>query len=858
MGTTKLHPPIVDTQSPAQYDLANISIPFRMNKSVGGADFDQISIRIKTTSSSVILGTGTTSAIYDAENNIYKAIFNANGLSDKLQPGQYYKAQLAYVGKDSTVGFYSTATTFKMTNQPQVLIKNLNQDEINIHFYNYIGEYNNIDSTEKVYSYKFNLYDNMNNLVASSGEKIHNSTLDTSKIQSIDTWMTRHSLREEKYTIEYVVKTINGIEVASPKYTIVDNQSSELDLSQYWNLFAENNFDSGCINLYLQSKNQWNKVERASGQFVLVRAASDENYDYWHEITRFDLLAQDTTKPVLIYKDYCVAQGVVYKYAIQSYNSQNVYSKRLNTDFITADFEDIFLSDQNHQLRIRFNPKVSSFKNTILESKVDTIGGKYPFFFRNGNLNYKEFPISGLITMNMDEYQEFIKGIFPPQSYRNKTPSDEVFTMDLSTSLSSGNFKKEREFKEAVLNWLTNGKPKQFRSPGEGNYIIRLMNTSLSPHDQLSRMIHTFNSTAYEIDEYNFTNLQKYNLLFNTVKDIKYLKFAKANADNVNEDNEIELHNIIAAKVIADPGTVINYKDDIDNILKTITVDLSGEYSFIQDNASTITILPNENIDTNAITYATTLNEVNQCLTTLNNRECKEKDEVIEGSNTSILSKILNTSVKTANKYYNENRLYVLDKIDRLQVIQKEVIPLSKYQLNKTFYQRQPEKYIIEYNNYYQNLTNKLDTMKEDVYFTEIDNSLQLRENEDHIEMDKLATEMDKITDCQIVQLEYQNAIKQLELANIENANSLYIGNGLAVTKLEYETLEKNYDNDSFKEVDIETDLVKPTLPINPTEDEKLQYDLELQIYAAELEIIMLQIEQQMLLLEMETSGELK
>jgi hypothetical protein len=79
-----------------------------------------------------------------------------------------------------------------------------------------------------------------------------------------------------------------------------------------------------------------------------VRAASDENYDYWHEITRFDLLAQDTLKPVLVYKDYCVAQGVTYKYAIQSYNNQNIYSKRLNSEFITADFEDIFLSDQNH------------------------------------------------------------------------------------------------------------------------------------------------------------------------------------------------------------------------------------------------------------------------------------------------------------------------------------------------------------------------------------------------------------------------------------------------------------------------------------------------------------------------------
>jgi hypothetical protein len=72
------------------------------------------------------------------------------------------------------------------------------------------------------------------------------------------------------------------------------------------------------------------------------------------------------------------------------------------------DFEDMFLSDGKRQLRVQFNPKVSSFKTTLLESKIDTIGGKYPFFFRNGNVRYKEFPISGLISTLMDTEEEFM------------------------------------------------------------------------------------------------------------------------------------------------------------------------------------------------------------------------------------------------------------------------------------------------------------------------------------------------------------------------------------------------------------------------------------------------------------------
>ena len=34
----------------------------------------------------------------------------------------------------------------------------------------------------------------------------------------------------------------------------------------------------------------------------------------------------------------------------------------------------------------------------MLETKTDTIGGKFPFIFRNGSVSYKEFPISGLIS----------------------------------------------------------------------------------------------------------------------------------------------------------------------------------------------------------------------------------------------------------------------------------------------------------------------------------------------------------------------------------------------------------------------------------------------------------------------------
>jgi hypothetical protein len=50
----------------------------------------------------------------------------------------------------------------------------------------------------------------------------------------------------------------------------------------------------------------------------------------------------------------------------------------------------------------------------------------------------------------------------------------------------------ERRFRNEVLKWLNNGEPKVFRSPTEGNFIVRLMNVSLTPDEKLGRMIYTF------------------------------------------------------------------------------------------------------------------------------------------------------------------------------------------------------------------------------------------------------------------------------------------------------------------------------------------------------------------------------
>ena len=358
------------------------------------------------------------------------------------------------------------------------------------------------DSAEKVYTYKFDLYDENLNLIDTTDWKYHDTSTDLEIDESQDFCRFDRDLDLNKpYYIEYTVRTINNLEVSSGKYKIAQEEGygPSIDIK----IKPQLDFENGRVNIILSGSSDENNFEKiTTGKFKILRASEESNYNHWEQIADFALYGQRPSS--FLHRDYTVKQGVHYIYAIQQYNKYEIFSSKVLSDKIYVDFEHAFLYDGERQLKIKYNPKVSSFKATKLESKLDTIGSKYPFILRNGNVDYKEFPISGLISYKVDEEFCFIKEDFLKQ---------EVGT----TNLIGENIADERNFKLEVLAWLTNGEPKVFKSPGEGNYIIRLLNVSMTPTDSLNRMLHTFNGTAYEIAEYNYDNLVKYGFINNKV-----------------------------------------------------------------------------------------------------------------------------------------------------------------------------------------------------------------------------------------------------------------------------------------------------------------------------------------------------
>ena len=603
------YPPMIEGKLPAFVQGKNpgtttIIIPFLLNRVVSRNDFNAMSLKITTVTGNRTQVTIDTELInYNAQTNNYYATFVINNSASSTSNfigniGQYYKAQVAFKNTTKTgnvvtaftLSAWSSVGVIKCTAEPVITLDTLDLSSDNINYTYFTGKYINSDRTERVYSYSFTIYDKYNNIHETSGELIHNTaendTIVNNTWQSYDTWHSTKSLRDNmQYTIIYSVTTNNGYNKSSHPYRL---KNADVILSDFnAKLLAIPDYDNGCIQLQLiKPHDQLNETE-LNGNFVINRYS--ENLKSWNEVCKFSLHSQFPSEVGIIWTDYTIEHGERYQYAIQRYNSNGLYSSKVynvipnpdpyalikylevdednNPYYITADFEDSFLTDDVKQLKIRFNPQVSSFKPTILESKLETLGGQYPFIFRNGNVNYKEFSIGGLLSYLSDEKELFMQGIYPEAISLNRTRTAAAGQQSLGAqsnkfnnipengaALTSENFYRERQFKTEVLEWLTNGKPKLFRSPGEGNFIVRLMNVSLSPNDTVGRMIHTFTATAYEVAAYNFDNLKYYNLIHLPDTEYQTMKFISV---KLSEHGEIyQPHNMYNAYITnALPGT---------------------------------------------------------------------------------------------------------------------------------------------------------------------------------------------------------------------------------------------------------------------------------------------------------------
>lgn len=507
-----IYPPLIANTIPA-FTASAVKIPFENNPAVVLSSIKGFRLIVKDYNSSKIIAYSkadyTTSIVNEVTFiNFYSDIACEKSITP-FTSGNYYKFQIAYYDEEydknkNTPFYYSSASIGRcVEKEKEIYITDLKENKLseqasNPNIYNsFQGVYVTSMQSEPLYSYRF-IFKNAitNETIQDTGILLFNNSKGYAGTYKINFDIKKELLKDTVYTLQFFVTTVNGYTTQTPLYKIIAASKVPMTTELKFNVLSQ---DAEAVeNGYVKLTISGTSTSKATVQ--IQRTSDEETWNVMAEYTAIGGHEVDYT-----FLDTSVEQGITYKYALvqitTGVNDSKAYSERKYVTSITPDFENIFLTDGEKQLKIKYDPKVSSFKDTILESKTDTIGGQYPFFFRNGQVRYKEIPISGLISYQMDRNNFFVSdeelGISEKSVLKNPT-----------TDLVGYNYTAERKFKLAVLEWLTDGKPKLFRSPSEGNYVVRLMNTSLSPNDTLGRMIHSFSCTGYECAAADIESLQ--------------------------------------------------------------------------------------------------------------------------------------------------------------------------------------------------------------------------------------------------------------------------------------------------------------------------------------------------------------
>lgn len=602
----KLYPPYIEGTLPAFWvdneGNGEMVIPFAFNKAVSKEEIKSLSIKIKSVQNDVLLGSTTLdknggSWSTDGEVRFEVKEFslqNGTNLGISIRRGMFYKIQLAFVDKSGTIGYYSTVGVIKCTSKPTVNIVGFDKNKVNNNSTEFIGSFTQSeggDVTEKVYSSNFRIVDLQGNEIFNTDEVLHNVENNPNSYSSEDRALFNRDLEfGQIYRIQYNVTTTNGLKMSSPKYLLTQQKSLAMEFKGL--LKAELNYEDGFIDIQTIGAIDTDGAEEiVDGTFILAREDS-LNPGVWEELTRFSLKHEFPTRNV--FRDFTIEQGKTYTYSLQQYNPYGIYSDRKKSNKIYADFEDMFLYDGERQLKLRFNPQVSSFKTQLAETRSETIGSKYPFFFRNAQVGYKIFPISGLVSMLSDDNEFFVN--YKDIIRENFIADRDGTVTELSkrkwpnvynhTNLLSENFASERLFKLEVLDWLNNGKVKLFKSPGEGNYLVRVMDTSLAPNAQVGRMLHTVSTTAYECADCIYEKMLEYGIIKNISTDSISSTITNWREHNINNFSFNEnVNNGLASNNLLDDNensaytTYLRFIDFVPGTRFKLVFDSSGDFN---------------------------------------------------------------------------------------------------------------------------------------------------------------------------------------------------------------------------------------------------------------------------------------
>lgn len=448
---------------------------------------------------------------------------------DELILNQYYQVQIELQDKDGNWSAPSQATLIRPISSYIFTIDGLNIDTINniesSDLKEIKGRIKYTDGSTKEYLAKYciDIYDTNSVPVLLYTTNWVGNTNGLSFISKI-----KYNFMEgQSYTLKFKGTTVNG-HLIEEEYDIKINGYNSVPEWEDFQIIEDingkqefyNDINSGSI--YIKFK-----AAPFTGSIIVQKASSETEFKAWENILKIKLEEENALQEGIAIYDYLVDGSFhMYQYRFLKVTENGLVAITKETYQIESTYEDIFLSNIDKQLAIKYNPNISNFKWVVQESVTNALGGRFPLIRRNGETKYKQFTLSGTLYFDpqMLSTATLESSLLPMRDFFSNNNS--VLFLNLNEvdnslwaaeawsnrSMESKLAFYEQRFKEMAMEFLADGQPKLFRSPTEGMMLVMLTNISFTPNKQLGRRIVDFSATITEFAEANLENFITYRI----------------------------------------------------------------------------------------------------------------------------------------------------------------------------------------------------------------------------------------------------------------------------------------------------------------------------------------------------------
>lgn len=552
-----LYPPSVSTFQNAFINSDNAIVYFSLSAYNSRTDFNYVHISCvdQTTNENALsayAGLLVKEPSYDKDSGMYYVTIPCSALnSSTFNINQFYKVQIRLDNStikdvpsmsqadlnsyllNHTANFseWSSVCLIRPISKPEVVLNvfenwtgskdiSFNQGQVN---FSGVVSFEADNETETLQSYQIFVLNKKSDIELSSSTVYTSDNVNPNVINYNFDFSSLNN-EDAKYILKIKCLTKNQYSFEKTYNFIISDYNEDSNWSP--SITATVDDDRGYVTIHVTNPHSF----VAAQTLYIRRASSVDNFLTWENLYVKSLHNIDVT-----ITDNTVSSLVWYKYKVELANSLGVFysnNHKGTSSTVLPQFYDAIFSRGTKQLPIKYDYKVTSLKPMVSRTKVDTLGGKYPKFTENAVLGYKQFGISGVISSEMDVFQQFLSknNVYTDNllsfysSYKTNSGVKDLVRNDVGDwEISSGSqypvgsiptntssayrtttqndWMWEREFREQVVSWLNDGEPKLYRSMAEGSMVVMLTDVSLTPKTQLGRRIWDFSATVYEVED---------------------------------------------------------------------------------------------------------------------------------------------------------------------------------------------------------------------------------------------------------------------------------------------------------------------------------------------------------------------